>query len=56
MGLQRGHTEIRPSLILGTDSGGDLLWTSPSHAVIVTRDGRIIRTLGRVMIWRHDRT
>jgi hypothetical protein len=33
-------------LILATDSGGDLLWTSPSHVVIVTHDGRIIRTLG----------
>lgn len=33
-------------LILATDSGGDLLWTSPSHVVIVTRDGRIIRTVG----------
>jgi hypothetical protein len=33
-------------LILGTDNGGQLLWTSPAHVVIVTRDGRIIRTLG----------
>ena len=33
-------------LILATDSGGELLWTSGAHVVIVTRDGRIIRTLG----------
>jgi hypothetical protein len=33
-------------LVLGTDNGGDLLWTSPAHVVIVTRDGRIVRTLG----------
>lgn len=33
-------------LVLATDSGGELLWTSPSHVVIVTRDGRIVRTLG----------
>jgi len=33
-------------LILATDSGGELLWTSGAHVVIVTRDGRIVRTLG----------
>lgn len=33
-------------LVLATDSGGDLLWTSAAHIVIVTRDGRIIRTVG----------
>jgi hypothetical protein len=33
-------------LVLGTDSGGELLWTSAAHVVIVTRDGRIVRTLG----------
>jgi hypothetical protein len=33
-------------LVLATDSGGELLWTGPSHAVIVTRDGRIVRTVG----------
>ena len=33
-------------LVLATDANGELLWTSPSHVVIVTRDGRIIRTLG----------
>jgi hypothetical protein len=33
-------------LILATDSGGELLWTSGSHVVIATRDGRIIRTVG----------
>ncbi|HKX64505.1 MAG TPA: YjbF family lipoprotein [Rhizomicrobium sp.] len=33
-------------LVLATDSGGDLLWTSAAHVVIVTREGRIIRTVG----------
>jgi hypothetical protein len=33
-------------LVLATDSSGELLWTGPSHAVIVTRDGRIVRTIG----------
>ena len=32
--------------MLGTDSNGEQLWTGPSHAVIVTRDGRIVRTVG----------
>jgi len=33
-------------LILATDNGGELLWTSAAHVVIVTRQGRIVRTLG----------
>jgi hypothetical protein len=33
-------------LILATDNGGELLWTSSAHVVIVTRQGRIVRTLG----------
>jgi hypothetical protein len=33
-------------LILATDNGGELLWTSSAHVVIVTREGRIVRTLG----------
>jgi len=33
-------------LVLATDSGGELLWTSSAHVVIVTRQGRIVRTLG----------
>ena len=33
-------------LVLATDSGGDLLWTSSAHKVIVTREGRIVRTVG----------
>ena len=33
-------------LVLATDSGGDLLWTSAAHVVIVTREGRIVRTVG----------
>ena len=38
--------ENQALLVLGTDSGGQLLWTSSAHVVIVTRDGRIVRTLG----------
>jgi hypothetical protein len=33
-------------LVLATDNGGDLLWTSAAHVVIVTREGRIVRTVG----------
>jgi hypothetical protein len=33
-------------LVLATDSGGEQLWTSAAHVVIVTRDGRIVRSLG----------
>jgi hypothetical protein len=33
-------------LVLATDSGGELLWTSAAHVVIATRDGRIVRSLG----------
>ena len=33
-------------LVLGTDNGGEQLWTSSAKVVIVTRDGRIVRTLG----------
>ena len=33
-------------LILATESSGELLWTSAAHVVIVTRDGRIVRSLG----------
>jgi hypothetical protein len=33
-------------LVLATDSGGEQLWTSAAHVVIVTRDGRIVRTVG----------
>jgi len=33
-------------LVLATDSGGEQLWTSAAHVVIVTRGGRIVRTVG----------
>lgn len=33
-------------LVLATDTNGELLWTSPSRVVLVTRDGRVIRTVG----------
>lgn len=41
--LDGGNQSI---LVLATDTNGELLWTSPSKIVIVTRDGRIVRTLG----------
>ena len=41
--LDDGNQSI---LVLATDTNGELLWTSPSHIVIVTRNGRIVRTLG----------
>ena len=33
-------------LVLATDTNGELLWTSASHVVLVTRDGRLLRTVG----------
>ena len=33
-------------LVLATDNGGEQLWTSGAHVVIVTRNGRIVRTVG----------
>jgi hypothetical protein len=33
-------------LVLATDAGEEQLWTSSSHVVIVTRGGRIVRTVG----------
>jgi hypothetical protein len=33
-------------LILATDTSGEELWTSASHIVIVTQDGRVTRTVG----------
>ena len=33
-------------LILATNTNGELLWTGPSHVVLVTSDGRLIRTVG----------
>jgi hypothetical protein len=33
-------------LVLATNSGGEQLWTSGAHVVIVTREGRIVRTVG----------
>ena len=33
-------------LVLATDTSGELLWTGASHVVLVTRDGRIVRTVG----------
>ena len=37
---------IRALLVLATDANGEQLWTSAAHVVIVTRDGRIVRTVG----------
>jgi hypothetical protein len=33
-------------LVLAINSGGEQLWTSGAHVVIVTRGGRIVRTVG----------
>ena len=33
-------------LVLATDTNGEQLWTSAAHTVIVTRGGRIVRTVG----------
>ena len=33
-------------IVLATNTNGDLLWTSATHIVLLTRDGRIIRTVG----------
>jgi hypothetical protein len=42
--MQNGGNESM--VILGTDQGGEQLWTSAAKVVIVTRDGRVARTLG----------
>jgi hypothetical protein len=33
-------------LVLATANNGDLLWTAASHVVLLTRDGRILRSVG----------
>jgi hypothetical protein len=33
-------------LVLATDTAGQLLWTAASHVVLVTRGGRIVRSVG----------
>jgi hypothetical protein len=33
-------------LVLATDNAGEQLWTSAAHVVLVTRDGRISRSVG----------
>ena len=33
-------------IVLATDNGGEELWTSSAHIVIVTRDGRVTRHRG----------
>ena len=33
-------------VVLATENGSELLWTSAAHAVILTEDGRIKRTVG----------
>ncbi len=38
-------------LVLATDSNGDLLWTAASRVVLMTRNGRIMRSVG----FPHDR-
>ena len=33
-------------IVLATDSGGRLLWTSAAHIVLVTQEGRLVRSVG----------
>ena len=33
-------------IVLATDTNGDLLWTSAAHIVLLTHQGRVIRTVG----------
>jgi hypothetical protein len=33
-------------LVLATDTNGEQLWTAASHVVLLTRDGRILRSVG----------
>jgi hypothetical protein len=33
-------------IVLASNTGGTLLWTSADHIVLVTRDGRLLRTVG----------
>ena len=33
-------------LVLATDNNGDLLWTAASHVVLLTRGGRVVRSVG----------
>jgi hypothetical protein len=41
--IDHGNENI---LVLATDNNGEQLWTSASHVVVVTHDGRIVRSLG----------
>lgn len=42
----RVNGEREQIIVLATDTGGEMLWTSSSHVVLVTRDGRVRRTVG----------
>jgi hypothetical protein len=42
----RVNGERENILILATDTNGEQLWTAPSHLVLVTRDGRLVRSVG----------
>ena len=41
--IDHGNENI---LVLATDNNGDQLWTSASHVVLVTHDGRVLRSVG----------
>lgn len=41
--IDGGHEAI---LVLATDNNGDLLWTAASHVVLLTRGGRVVRSVG----------
>ena len=42
----RLNGERESLLVLATDTNGELLWTAASHVVLVTRNGRLVRTVG----------
>jgi hypothetical protein len=39
-----GNSEVM--LVLATENSGDLLWTAASRVVLLTREGRILRSVG----------
>ena len=42
----RVNNSAEQLIVLATDANGEQLWTSGAHIVIVTRGGRIVRTVG----------
>lgn len=48
-----GRRGPRSILVLWTDNDGDLMWLSADDAGIITRDGRVIQTVGLPSTIRH---